>query len=405
MFEFEDNFKTGARLKVVGVGGCGGNAIDTMIRAGMEGVEFIAANTDAQALSVSMADIKIQLGHDLTKGLGAGANPEVGRNAAIESKEEIKELLDGADMVFITAGMGGGTGTGASAIVAQAAREIGALVVGIVTKPFTFEGGVKMRQADEGLESLRDIVDTVITVPNQRLLSVSSRNTTLTDAFKKADEVLHQAVRGISDVITVPGLVNVDFADVKTIMSSMGRALMGSGSANGESRAEEAAQKAICNPLLEDMSIHGARGVLINITGSSDMTLHEVSEVSTLIQEEADPDAHIIVGAVIDEMLQDELRVTVVATGFESQNEMQKTGSTDLEEVSPAMVIEDLERPAVMRRHARLDNPQVQPGAKANSDDAERIEFRRLSKVAGGGYDISDEDYYDTPTFLRKQAD
>ncbi len=386
VIEMDDTFNSGARLKVIGVGGCGGNAVNTMIESGMEGVEFLAANTDSQALERSRANIKIQLGGTLTKGLGAGANPDVGKNAAIESKEQLIEALKGADMVFITAGMGGGTGTGAGPVVAEAARAAGALVVAVVTKPFSFEGGKKMRQADDGLKRLKDVVDTVITIPNQRLLTVANKNTSLKEAFRRADEVLFQAVKGISDVITVPGLVNVDFADVRTIMSEMGQALMGSGVAKGENRASEAARKAISSPLLEDVSIHGARGVLINITGSSDMTIHDVDEASSLIHEEAHEDAHIIFGAVIDESMGDEVRVTVIATGFGKAEEARPPK----EVIQPADIIGGLDVPTIFRRGDK--------GFEMRSH-----ELRRLSKL--GGLNADDEDMYDTPTFLRKQAD
>lgn len=386
VFEMEEEFNRGARLKVIGVGGCGGNAINTMIECGLEGVEFLAANTDSQALEKSKANVKIQLGVTLTKGLGAGANPEMGRNAALESKEQLIEALRGADMVFVTAGMGGGTGTGAGPIVAEAAREAGALVVAVVTKPFSFEGARKMKQAEEGLRKLRDVVDTVITIPNQRLLSVSSKNTSLTEAFKRADEVLLQAVKGISDVITVPGLVNVDFADVKTIMSEMGQALMGSGVARGENRAAEAARKAISSPLLEDISISGARGVLINITGSSDLSIHDVHEASTLIQEEAHEEAHIIFGAVIDESMGEEVRVTVIATGFGKT-----VDARHKEHIAPAVIVDDLDVPTVLRQ------------SREKSKELKSSELRRLSNFSG--LNLDDEDLYDTPTFLRKQAD
>jgi len=386
VFEMEEEFNRGARLKVVGVGGCGGNAVNTMIECGLDGVEFVAANTDSQALDNSMANVKIQLGATLTKGLGAGANPELGRNAAIESKDQLIEALRGADMVFITAGMGGGTGTGAGPVVAEAAREAGALVVAVVTKPFSFEGTRKMKQAEEGLKNLREVVDTVITIPNQRLLSVASKNTSLTEAFKRADEVLLQAVKGISDVITVPGLVNVDFADVKTIMSEMGQALMGSGVARGENRAAEAARKAISSPLLEDISINGARGVLINITGSSDLSIHDVHEASTLIHEEAHDEAHIIFGAVIDEEMGEEVRVTVIATGFGKAGEARQS-----EPIAPAVIVDDLDVPTVLRQ------------SREKSMELKSSELRRLSNYSG--LNIDDEDLYDTPTFLRKQAD
>ncbi|MBI5468388.1 MAG: cell division protein FtsZ [Deltaproteobacteria bacterium] len=387
MIEMDEGFNSGARLKVIGVGGCGGNAVNTMIESGLDGVEFLAANTDSQALEKSRANIKIQLGAALTKGLGAGANPEMGKSAALESKDTLVEALKGADMVFITAGMGGGTGTGAGPIVAEAAKSVGALVVAVVTKPFAFEGTKKMRQAAEGLKKLKDVVDTVITIPNQRLLSVASKNTALTEAFKRADEVLLQAVKGISDVITVPGLVNVDFADVKTIMLEMGQALMGSGVARGENRAAEAARKAISSPLLEDISIHGARGVLINITGSSDMTIHDVNEASSLIHEEAHEDAHIIFGAVVDDSMGEEVRVTVIATGFGKANE----AWFPKDALPQAVVVDDLDVPTVLRNN-RDKNLEMKSG-----------DIRRLGKL--GGYNVDDEDLYDTPTFLRKQAD
>ena len=384
VIEMDENFNIGARLKVIGVGGCGGNAVNTMIESGLDGIEFLIANTDSQALDKSLAGIRVQLGASLTKGLGAGANPEVGRNAALESKEQLVEALKGSDMVFVTAGMGGGTGTGAGPIVAEAAREAGALVVAVVTKPFAFEGQKKMRQAEEGLKRLREVVDTVITIPNQRLLSISNKNTSLKEAFMRADEVLMQAVKGISDVITIPGLVNVDFADVRTIMSEMGQALMGSGTARGENRAAEAARKAISSPLLEDISISGARGILINISGSSDMTIHDVDQASSLIHEEAHEDANIIFGAVIDESLGEEVRVTVIATGF-GKEKAQK------EVIAPAMIIEDnLDVPTVLRRGF-------------GAGELKSNEIRRLGKL--GGYNVDDEDLYDTPTFLRKQAD
>lgn len=384
---FDDGFNAGARLKVIGVGGCGGNAVNTMIEFGLQGVEFLAANTDVQALEKSKAGIKLQIGSTLTKGLGAGANPEVGRNAAIESRDMLLETLSGADMVFITAGMGGGTGTGASTVIAEIARETGALTVAVVTKPFAFEGTKKMRQAEEGLKRLKDVVDTVITIPNQRLLSVSCKNTTLAAAFQKADEVLLQAVKGISDVITVPGLVNVDFADVKTIMSEMGQALMGSGTGSGEQRAQDAARKAISSPLLEDISISGARGVLLNITGSSEMSIHDVNEASSLIHEEAHEDAHIIFGAVIDDTMGDEVRVTVIATGFGSAEE----AALPVERIPAAHVLNDLDVPTVLRQ-GRVKAMGLNNG-----------EIKRLGQL--GGAKTDDEDIYDTPTFLRKQAD
>jgi len=302
---------------VIGVGGGGGNALNTMIESGLTGVEFIAANTDVQALQSNLAPIKIQLGRELTKGLGAGANPEMGRNAALEDKAILQEVLSGADMVFVTGGMGGGTGTGAAPIIAQVARELGALTVGVVTKPFTFEGKRRKQQSEHGIQSLRQSVDTLITIPNQRLLSIAPPDMSMLEGFKLADEILLNAVKGISDIINIPGRVNVDFADVKTIMSEMGMALMGIGTATGPNRAAEAARSAINSPLLEDIDIEGATGILINITGTSSMTLHEISEASTLIQEAAHEEANIIFGAVIDESMGDTIRVTVIATGFD----------------------------------------------------------------------------------------
>lgn len=313
----QNKFSSNAIIKVIGVGGGGGNALNTMIECGLSGVEFIAANTDVQALQANLAPIKVQLGKELTKGLGAGANPETGRNAALEDKAILQEVLSGADMVFVTGGMGGGTGTGAAPIIAQVARELGALTVGVVTKPFTFEGKRRRQQSEHGIQALRQAVDTLITIPNQRLLSIAPPEMSMLEGFKLADEVLLNAVKGISDIINIPGRVNVDFADVKTIMSEMGMALMGIGAASGPNRAAEAARSAINSPLLEDIDIEGATGILINITGTSSMTLHEISEASTLIQEAAHEDANIIFGAVIDEKIGDELRVTVIATGFD----------------------------------------------------------------------------------------
>ncbi len=313
MIELVGNEGAGACIKVMGMGGGGGNAVNTMIASGLRGVEFIVANTDAQALTNNLAPVKLQLG---TKGLGAGARPEVGRAAAEEHGDRIREQLAGADMVFITAGMGGGTGTGGAPVVGRIARELGALSVGVVTKPFGFEGKRRMQQAEQGITELQEAVDTLIVIPNQRLLATVARQTSVLDAFRGADDILLQAVRGISDLVTVHGLINLDFADVRTIMSEMGMAIMGSGTARGEARAIEAAQRAISSPLLEDLSIRGAKGVLINITGSADLALHEIDAAASLIQEEAHADANIIFGAVIDESMGDELRITVIATGF-----------------------------------------------------------------------------------------
>src|SRR6188474_2521152 len=309
--------RSGARIKVVGVGGGGSNAVNRMVQAGLEGVEFIVTNTDLQALKLNAAPNKIQIGGKLTKGLGAGADPNVGRQAALEDTEKLIEALDGADMVFVTTGLGGGTGTGAAPVIASLATELGALTIAVVTKPFKFEGKKRLKQAEMGLEMLRDSVDTVITIPNERLLAVIDRNTSMLDAFVTADDVLRQAIQGISDLILVPGLINLDFADVKTIMSGMGVAMMGTGAAEGENRAMQAAQKAIASPLLEDSSVNGARGVIINITGGPDLSLLEVNEASCVIQEAAHEDANIIFGAVVDPSLTGKVKITVIATGFD----------------------------------------------------------------------------------------
>ena len=320
LLEFEHSSHLKANIKVVGVGGGGNNAINTMIESGLGGVEFVSANTDAQALAHSKAPTKVQLGAEITRGLGCGANPDRGRASALEARDRLRELLEGSDMVFVTAGMGGGTGTGAAPIVAEVAREVGALTVGVVTKPFPFEGRVRMKHAGQGIDELHGVVDTLITIPNQRLLALAGKSTAVRDAFSIADQVLLNAVRGISDLITIHGLINLDFADVRTVMNEAGVALMGTGIGKGDTRAVDAASAAISSPLLEDLSIEGARGVLINITGGSEMTLFEVNEASSLVHEAAHEDANIIVGAVIDEKLgEDEIRVTVIATGLESE--------------------------------------------------------------------------------------
>lgn len=317
MLEFDMNMEPFANIKVIGVGGGGNNAVNRMIESGLKGVEFISVNTDKQALFTSNAEHKLQIGDKLTKGLGAGANPEIGKKAAEESREDVAQLLEGADMVFITSGMGGGTGTGAAPVVAEIAKELGILTVGVVTKPFTFEGRRRMVHADQGVEELKTRVDTLVTIPNDRLLQVIEKRTTMLEAFKIADDVLMQGVQGISDLIAVPGLVNLDFADVKTIMLEQGLAHMGIGQASGENRAAEAAKQAIQSPLLET-SIEGAKGVLLNITGGSNLGLLEVNEAAELVAEAADQDANIIFGAVINEELKDEIRITVIATGFEN---------------------------------------------------------------------------------------
>ena len=318
----------GARIKVIGVGGGGSNAVNRMVRAGLEGVEFMVANTDLQALKTNAASVKLQIGSKLTKGLGAGADPNVGRHAALEDTEKIIQALDGADMIFVTTGLGGGTGTGAAPVIASLASELGALTIAVVTKPFKFEGKKRQIQAERGLEALRDCVDTIITIPNERLLSIIDRTTSLTDAFATADEVLRQAIQGISDLILVPGLINLDFADVKTIMSGMGLAMMGTGVAEGPDRAMEAARRAISSPLLEGASVNGSRGVIINVTGGPDLSLIEVSEASMIVQEAADEDANIIFGAVVDPALTGKVKMTVTATGFGPQPATRHKGST-----------------------------------------------------------------------------
>lgn len=316
MFELEENTNFGATIKVIGIGGGGGNAVQTMIEGGLTGVQFVVANTDRQALSANKAEGKIQLGRELTKGLGAGANPEIGRRAAIESYNDIVASLEGSDMVFVTAGMGGGTGTGGAPVVAKIAKELGALTIGVVTKPFIFEGKKRKKHAEDGIRELQESVDTLICIPNQKLLAVSSERTPLLETFRKADQVLLHAVKGISDLINIRGLINLDFADIRTVMQAKGMAIMGSGTANGENRAIEAATQAISSPLLENICIDGATGIIINVTGGPDLTLWEVNEASTLITEAAHPDAEIIFGAVIDESMNDNVSVTVIATGF-----------------------------------------------------------------------------------------
>lgn len=383
MFELvKGGNENSAKIKVVGIGGGGGNAINAMISYDLSGVDFIAANTDSQSLSVSRSPIKIQIGSEITKGLGAGSDPDVGKKAAFESKDVLRDNLSGADMVFVTAGLGGGTGTGGAPVVAGIAKELGALTVAVVTKPFQFEGKKREKQAEEGIAELKDTVDTLIVIPNQRLLSVGGRNMSLLDAFKKADDILYHAVKGISDLIMVPGLINLDFADVKNVMSEMGLALMGTGIASGENRAVEAAQKAISSPLLEDNTIQGARGVLLNITGGSEMTLFEVNEASTLVQAEAHDDANIIFGTVIDDNMGDEMRITVIATGFDSKGRNKQ----DIPSVSGFVSYkrEDLSTPAFIRKEKSADKPVV---------------------VKMGMIDDVDNTDFEVPAFLRRQAD
>ena len=386
MIEFDENKNLAAKVKIIGIGGGGNNALNTMISYSLSGVEFIAANTDAQALAATLAHIKLQLGASLTKGLGAGANPEIGRKAALEDVEKIREVLKGADMVFITAGLGGGTGTGGAPVIAEVAREMGALTVAIVTKPFHFEGKKRMKQAEEGLANLRMTADALITIPNQRLLSISGKSMTLLEAFKRADEILYHAAKGISDIIVGQGIINLDFADVRTVMSETGMALMGTGIASGENRSVEAAQKAISSPLLEDITIEGARGLLINITGGQNMTLNEINEATTLIQKEAHEEANIIWGMVIDEGMKEDLRVTVIATGF---GKVEEKSASRFKKVAPISfsMRENRDIPTFMRR------------VKVN----ERFDELKLSEPPE--FPVEDEDRFDIPTFLRKQAD
>jgi len=447
MFEFEEDLGQNARIKVLGVGGGGSNAVNTMIRSHLDGVEFIAANTDIQALRSSHAQVKIQIGKALTKGLGAGANPEIGKNAAMEDETTLSDVLGGSDMVFITAGMGGGTGTGAAPVIAKIAKQMGALTVGVVTKPFPFEGKKRFKQAEAGIEALKENVDTLIVIPNERLLQVAGRDTPMIDTFKMADEVLLQAVKGISDLITVPGLINLDFADVKTIMSEMGMALMGAGSGHGDNRALEAAQKAISSPLLENVSIHGATGIIINITGPANMTLFEVNEASKLVQQEAHEDANIIFGAVIDDKMKDEIRVTVIATGFSKESKktqhaplsqsthphfQAKTRTSGVSFAGPTP-LKAVPSSAPAATHFPADDYSPAPAHSTGSSMAggvsvelasqersaplpnrftrmpeekpasDRMSLKKL--IAEIGIVDEDQDEYDVPTFLRKQAD
>jgi len=394
MIEFEDNGSKGPKIKVIGVGGGGGNAINNMIDRGIAGVDFLAANTDCQALVSNPAQTKIQLGAKLTKGLGAGGNPEIGRSAALEDTEKILEEIGGADMVFVTTGLGGGTGTGGAPIIANLAREMGALVVAVVTLPFAFEGRRRRAQAEEGLEALRQCVDTVITIPNDKLLHTVETGTPMAEAFLIADDILRQAVQGISDLITVPGEINLDFADVRTVMSGMGMALMGTGVADGEHRAVDAAQRAISSPLLEDASIHGARGVLINVTGGRDMTLHEVSEAAGIVQQAADADANIIFGTVIDRQMKGKVKITVIATGF-LRDEARPAARLSEWQRQPGAVVPEPEPQIAAARPGRqfLRAGQRELLDLETTDDGFTPNFGKL------------KDDLDVPAFLRKQMD
>jgi len=402
MIEYE-NREPAARIKVIGVGGGGGNAINTMVAGRLEGVEFIAANTDVQALNANRAEVKLQLGKSVSRGLGAGANPDRGREAALEVRDAIVDTLAGADMVFVTAGMGGGTGTGGAPIIADLAKSTGALTVGVVTKPFLFEGNRRRKQAEAGIAELRQAVDTLIVIPNQRLLSVAGENMSLADAFKRADEVLLNAVQGISDLITVHGLVNVDFADVRTIMAEQGMALMGTGRGTGTGRAVDAMQAAISSPLLEDVTLDGAMGLLVNITGGASLTLHEVNEAVTMAQAAADPEANIIFGSVVDERMEDEVKITVIATGF-SPKEVPVRAAVPKQATLPAVAAPRIApAPPPLPQAVRPAEPKLVPARAPQESQAPRprpAPARAARETAP--YQQLDEDQYDIPAFLRR---
>jgi len=393
-FTYVDSEKS-AKIKVIGVGGAGGNALNNMIDSNLKGVKFIAANTDAQALEVSKAPLKLQLGEKLTQGLGAGANPQIGREAAMESKDTIKNALEGSNMVFITAGFGGGTGTGAAAVIAEVCKEIGALTVAVVSRPFSFEGKKRSKQAEDGLSELKKVADTVITIPNNRLRGLASKKATMIEMFKKADEILLHSVKGITDLIMMPGLVNLDFADVKTTMGKAGMAIMGIGIASGENRAVEAAERAISHPLLEDVSISGAKGVLMNITSTSDLTMEEMTEASERIYSEVGDDAEIIWGAVIEDSLGDEMRVTVIATGIDSGTEP----VVDINDNKIALrgVVRDI-TPNDLKRAVNFEEPTFIRKQEAAGDNSGST-YRGYKGI------VLDNDDLDIPTFLRKKAD
>ena len=412
--EREDN----ALIKVIGVGGGGGNAVNNMIKAAMQGVTFIAANTDMQALKHSKAEFKIQLGDKLTKGLGAGANPDMGRDAALESQSQIRDVLGDCDMVFVTAGMGGGTGTGAAPVIAQVAKDMGALTVAVVTKPFFFEGKRRQQQAERGIKELRDIVDSIITIPNDRLLTLASKKASFVDMLGKADEVLFHAVKGISDLIMVPGLINLDFADVKAVMEEMGLAMMGTGIASGDGRAREAALKAITSPLLEDVTIDGARGVLMNITCGPDLTIEEVSEAASIVHEAAHEDAKIYFGTVFDMDCVDEMRITVIATGIQDGNVPVEKGSSKVSAFAPAagasrqstesegLIMRPRTRKITVNDAADLSVPTYIRAARSQSGAEDRRHEPR--KIVNGGDDaefLFEEEEFEIPSFIRMQAD
>jgi cell division protein FtsZ len=396
MFQLIDTIAQNAVIKVIGIGGGGGNAVKHMIANQVEGVEFICANTDAQALKGVEAHRVLQLGSTMTKGLGAGANPEVGRQAAMEDRERIADVLQGADMVFITAGMGGGTGTGGTPVVAEVARELGILTVAVVTKPFLFEGNKRLRIAEDGIRDLQDRVDSLITIPNEKLLQVLGRDTSLLDAFKSANNVLLGAVQGIADLIIRPGMINVDFADVRTVMSEMGMAMMGTGRAVGENRAREAAEAAIHSPLLEDVNLEGARGILVNITAGIDLSLGEFSEVGDTIEEFASGDATVVVGTVIDPTMTDELRVTVVATGLNSP--VSSRSGLHQHDVSTKVVVDNTVRKSGQPDYSRLDKPTI---LRNHAATGSAVRNHNPSKQMDEG----ELEYLDIPAFLRRQAD
>ncbi|MGD1990152.1 MAG: cell division protein FtsZ [Chromatiales bacterium] len=403
MFEIVDNFTQEAVIKVIGVGGGGGNAVSHMLSANLEGVDFICANTDVQALNKSGVDTLLPIGSNLTKGLGAGANPQVGQQAAMEDRDRIKEQLQGADMVFITAGMGGGTGTGAAPVVAEVAKELGILTVAVVTKPFAFEGGKRMQAADAGIKALRDTVDSLITIPNDKLAAVLGSKMSLLDAFKSANDVLLNAVQGISELITKPGLINVDFADVRTVMSEMGIAMMGSGNASGEKRAREAAEIALQSPLLEDINLAGAKGVLVNITAGMDMSIGEFDEVGSTVREYADDDATVVVGTVIDAEMHDELRVTVVATGIGGSDSASRK-KPHVEVVKPARVANS-DVVAEPTQQATESGSATTAGSGYSDYDNPTVIRKSPDTPKAESGASQDMDYLDIPAFLRRQAD
>ena len=404
----DEELRSGARIKVVGVGGGGGNAVSRMVQAGLSGVEFMVANTDAQALRANPAPVKIQIGSKLTKGLGAGADPNVGRQAALEDTDALISALSGADMVFVTTGLGGGTGTGAAPVIASLATELGALTIAVVTKPFKFEGKKRLTQAAHGLDALRDSVDTVITIPNERLLSVIDRQTSMLDAFVTADDVLRQAIQGISDLILVPGIINLDFADVKTIMSGMGVAMMGTAMGDGPTRAVDAANRAVSSPLLEDASVNGARGVIVNVTGGSDMSLMEVNDALSIIQEAAHEDANIIFGAVVDPALAGKVKITVIATGFEHARTGRAIPS------APSTTPVDLSNyTAHLRAGAGANAIDATVPARPNISRRQSIEMPMQGRAIVGGVPLMESHLepgevdltmeLDVPAFLRRQ--